>query len=647
MSRLTLPTIRQIRHHITRQPWVDGPLTWLQHRGLRAGDVLIAAYPRSGSTWLRFMLYELLTGKESTFADVDRTLADVGRHFGAPPLLPNGGRVLKTHEPYRLGYGRAIYLVRDVRDVILSEYQFCVREGFFAGDFAQFFPLFLAGRVNRYGSWTDHVRSWLDAAARTPGEILLIRFEELRRQPAQVVARCLDHLGVERTQAQIDQAVANHTLSRMQAKEDAAKKFRAGAQGLRFVTDGAVGKGKQKLTPEQNSRLLADASAVLRRLEQCLTMSASPPLVRVVVVGQTPPPVHGQAVMIQTMLEGDYPGVELIYVPMSFSKTLDDVGRFRLGKLGELIALIRRIRATQRRTGATTLYYPPAGPDRIPMWRDFAVLLATRLRFRRTLFHFHAGGLTDELYPKLTLLERFLFHRAYGKPDAIIRMTPRTPARTDLLHPRADYIVPYGIPDHGCDAETTRAAKGPEAVAQILFVGALRESKGVLVLLDACRALAARNVPFSLNLMGAFHTSEFEQIVRERLQDPWLAGRVHLLGVLTGAKKDAAYRCADLFCFPTFYESEAFSVVLVEALSYGLPIVATRWRGIPDIVPDGECGLLVPIQDASSVAIALERLLCDPALRRRLGAAARARYLAHYTEVRFHDSLREVFLGNP
>jgi glycosyltransferase involved in cell wall biosynthesis len=643
MTGFSLPTSRQIRHLITRHPWVDRPLTWLQHRGLRATDALVAAYPRSGSTWLRFMLYELLTGQESSFSDVDRVLPDIGRHFNAPALLPNGGRLLKTHEPYRLGYGRAIYLVRDVRDVLISEYQFCVREGFFQGDLAHFFPLFLAGRVNRYGAWTAHVRSWLDAAARAPGNILVIRFEELRVSPAQVVARCLDHLGINRSPAQIDLAVANHVLSRMQAKEDDAEKFRTSARGLRFVTDGAVGKGKQQLTPEQSKRLLADASTELNRLAQ-LGDAPLPP-VRVVVVGQTPPPVHGQAVMIQTMLEGDYPGVELIHVPMSFSKELDEVGRFRLGKLSELVALIRRIRTVQRETGATTLYYPPAGPNRIPMWRDVAILLATRHRFRRTILHFHAGGLTDELYPKLTPLERALFTRAYGRPDATIRMTPRTPAHIDILHPRADHIVPYGIPDPGCVQDAAPAQKVPSSTARILFVGALRESKGVLVLLEACRLLATRGVAWELDLMGGFHAPDFETTLRALLQDPLLADRVQLLGVRTGPDKDAAYRRADIFCFPTFYESEAFSVVLVEALSYGLPIVTTHWRGIPDIVPDGKCGLLVPIRDAKAVAGAVETLTHDPALRRQMSAAARARYLAHYTEDRFRNSLREVFLG--
>lgn len=644
MTEFSLPTSRQIRHFITRRPWVDAPLTWLQHRGLRVTDALVASYPRSGSTWLRFMLYELLTGQESSFDDVDRVLPDIGRHFNAPVLLPNGGRLLKTHEPYRPNYGRAIYLVRDVRDVLISEYQFCVREGFFQGDFERFFPLFLAGRINRYGAWTVHVRTWLDAAARAPDDILVVRFEELRSNPAHVVARCLGHLGIERSQTQIDQAVANHVLSRMQAKEDAAKKFRTGVQGLRFVTDGVVGKGKQQLTPEQSERLLAVASTELNRLAQ-LGDAPTPPPVRVLVVGQTPPPVHGQAVMIQTMLEGDYPGVELIHVPMSFSRTLDEVGRFRLDKLRELVALIRRIRIVQRQTDATTLYYPPAGPNRIPMWRDFAILLATRPCFRRTILHFHAGGLIDELYPKLTRLERALFTRAYGRADAIIRMTPRTPVHIEILHARADFIVPNGIPDHGCARDAAQAQTNPSDVIRILYVGALRESKGVLVLLEACRLLTTHGVAWELELMGSFDSPELEATLRILLEDPLLHDRVRLLGVRTGHDKDAAYRRADLFCFPTFYESEAFSVVLVEALSYGLPIVTTHWRGIPDIVPDGECGLLVPIQDPKAVVDALEKLARDPALRRQMSAAARARYLAHYTEARFYSGMREVFLG--
>lgn len=255
-----------VRHHITRWPPVDYLLTRMQHADVGPDDGILGCYPRSGSTWLRFILYELLTGRETSFELVDQTLADIGHHGKAPRLLPNGGRFLKTHEPYRAEYHRAIYLVRDVRDVVISEYAFCRRERLFEGDFDHFFEAFIRGRINRYGFWGDHVRSWLDYAQSNPGQVLLIRFEDMRRDTVGVVDRCLQHFGVTQTQAEITVAVEHHTLKRMQEKEDAANKFNANAHGLRFVTDGQVGKGKQQLSTEQLTRLTRAADAEMKRL---------------------------------------------------------------------------------------------------------------------------------------------------------------------------------------------------------------------------------------------------------------------------------------------------------------------------------------------------------------------------------------------
>lgn len=261
-----MPTTAEIRYHLTKQPLIDGVLTWFQHQDVQPTDMFIASYPRSGSTWLRFMLCELLTGAETSFQLVDETLAHVGHHSKAPILLPNAGRLLKTHEPYREQYQRAIYIVRDVRDVISSEFIFCRRNGSMTCDFDSFFELFMQGRVNRYGAWTDHVHSWLRYQESEPDKVHLVRFEDLRRNTATVVGQCLDFLGIERTQAQIDQAVENHNLTNMQKKEDQAERFKENREGLRFITDGAVGKGKQQLSQDQTSRLINAALPLLKRL---------------------------------------------------------------------------------------------------------------------------------------------------------------------------------------------------------------------------------------------------------------------------------------------------------------------------------------------------------------------------------------------
>jgi phosphatidyl-myo-inositol dimannoside synthase len=102
-----------------------------------------------------------------------------------------------------------------------------------------------------------------------------------------------------------------------------------------------------------------------------------------------------------------------------------------------------------------------------------------------------------------------------------------------------------------------------------------------------------------------------------------LGDRVALLEHLPFDRLVEEYRNADLFCLPSL--QEGFGIVFLEAMAAGLPIVACRATAVPEVVPDGQCGVLVPPRDVPALAIALERLLGDERERERLGAAGRQR----------------------
>lgn len=347
----------------------------------------------------------------------------------------------------------------------------------------------------------------------------------------------------------------------------------------------------------------------------------------ILVVGQTPPPHHGQSIMLEALLQGHYPGFRLVHARMAFSETLGEVSRFQLKKVFHLFGLIRRVLRLRRETGATVLYYPPAGAARIPVWRDILFLLCTRHKFARTIFHFHAGGLST-FYPRLTKLEQFLFRRAYDRPDLAIRIAAGAPEDGAFLHARTEAVVPNGIEDLAPSASPRTYGNQP---IRLLFLGALRESKGILVLLEACQRLRDAGRSFHLTLAGPEAESGLlERIGRFRTEHE-MEAQVTYTGPLTGAVKTVAYAHADVFVFPTFYEAETFGIVLLEAMSMSLPVVATRWRGTPEIVQDGRTGLLVPPRDARALAEAIISLIDHPEHLSAFGAAGRRRFLEHFT----------------
>lgn len=156
-----------------------------------------------------------------------------------------------------------------------------------------------------------------------------------------------------------------------------------------------------------------------------------------------------------------------------------------------------------------------------------------------------------------------------------------------------------------------------EGMLTIGFAGRVRPVKGVRHLLDALRWIPP-DEPVRIVLIGSVD----EPAVQRQLLDPAIAGRV----VALGYRQDAAAligRC-DVFAMPSVAR-EGLPRAVIEAMSQGVPLVATSVGGLPEAVADGETGLVVPPRDPRALAAAFRRLRNDPALRVRLGDAGRRR----------------------
>lgn len=363
----------------------------------------------------------------------------------------------------------------------------------------------------------------------------------------------------------------------------------------------------------------------------------------ILIVGQTPPPVHGQAVMIQALLDGKYEGIKLHYVPLEFSRSVEEVGTFRFRKLLVLLATLAKIILGRWRSKAEILYYPPAGPTLNPVLRDFVLLIGTRWMFRYTVFHFHAAGL-PEIYPSLSPVLRLLYKMAYRKSDLAIFTTESTSAAAIELEAQKVAVIPCGIPDNGEGhaPDYNRASGEP---LSILFMGVLCEGKGLLTLIEACSLLKKTELSFRVVCAGMYDSKSFRGEMEEMIEKHGLADVISFPGVLRGEDKWNAFRNADVFCFPSHFHAESFGVVLIEAMSFQLPIVTTNWRGIPDVVGGSGGAFVVEPRDPTSVAARLEALLRDRELRAVMGRRNRAWFCEHYGIEKYREKMERTILG--
>jgi glycosyltransferase involved in cell wall biosynthesis len=154
---------------------------------------------------------------------------------------------------------------------------------------------------------------------------------------------------------------------------------------------------------------------------------------------------------------------------------------------------------------------------------------------------------------------------------------------------------------------------------RVLFVGFLRHEKGLDTLVAAFKILLEALPQAELEIVGAAHTVDQgvgSQLERE-LADLRAAGKARILPALPfGPELFQRYADADVLALPS--RSEGTPRVLVEARAFRCPVVATRVGGIPSSIDDGEDGLIVPVDDPSALARALERVAADSNLRARL-----------------------------
>jgi rhamnosyl/mannosyltransferase len=214
-----------------------------------------------------------------------------------------------------------------------------------------------------------------------------------------------------------------------------------------------------------------------------------------------------------------------------------------------------------------------------------------------------------------------VLHRFLRGADAILASSPDYARTSPVLRAHADRvrIVPFGIRAEAFETADVdevarlRAAYGPRVV---LAVGRLVYYKGFDYLI---RAMAV--VEGHLVILG---DGPLRAPLQSLASGLGLAGRVTLAGAVP--RLAPYYHAADVFALPAVARSEAFGLVQLEAMAAGLPVVNTRIdSGVPFVSRDGESGITVPPADARALARALGHLLDAPALRRRLGTAARER----------------------
>jgi hypothetical protein len=236
-------------------------------------DVFLTSYPRSGNTWTRFLVGNLVHTEEAvTFLNVERLVPDMYKH-GDHYLrhLPRP-RILKSHEVFDPRYKKTIYIVRDPRDVAVSNYHWEMKQKSVAEDWPieKFVPGWIRGQYwDRLGNWGDHVTSWLSTRLDNKGFVVL-RYEDLMADTSRELAKVANLLGIDPTNERLTRAADLSSADRMRQLESTQGgkwvQTRYTRQDKPFVRKASSGGWKSVLPPESVGRIEAAWGKVMTSL---------------------------------------------------------------------------------------------------------------------------------------------------------------------------------------------------------------------------------------------------------------------------------------------------------------------------------------------------------------------------------------------
>ena len=343
-------------------------------------------------------------------------------------------------------------------------------------------------------------------------------------------------------------------------------------------------------------------------------------------------------------------GIECYHVDARFSSGLEDIGEFQGGKILLIFWFCLQAIWCRFRYGVKNMYYVPAPGKTVALYRDWIGLLICRPFFKTTILHWHAAGLGKWLENSNSHLTRKITYAIMRDVELSIVLSDYNRRDAEKLTARAISIVKIGVPDP-CTKEAAaliaarsrRAAARREILAgrpspqpgaemvNVLFLALCTREKGVFDTVEgvalANQKMAQSGLPlrFRLTIIGGKASVEEENELLRFIQERNSGGLIERLGFVPTERKQSALFDADLFCFPTFYLAENQPGNLIEAMAFGLPLVTSRWRSIPEMLPPNYPGL-VDIKSPGQVAESLVKLATLD-----LGGELRELFLSRFT----------------
>ncbi len=364
---------------------------------------------------------------------------------------------------------------------------------------------------------------------------------------------------------------------------------------------------------------------------------------KLLIIGPTPPPLHGVAVAIQTLLQS-----ELVKRFHTYHLDLADrrgIQHVNKPDLHDVLLFVRQWLKLVRMLIARcpTVSYLVLSQSTVGFMRDSLLMWLPYLWGSHIVVHLHGGNFRD------WFLGRSWFMKIYVK--VVLRCATRAIVLGESLKHQFDgliaehriEVVPNGVNWVGASLHSGIPRSGSRF--RVLHLSTLSHLKGALVLLQAIPLVIPHRKDVEFVLAGPWSHAEDKLWADEFIRDEEIEAYISFSGQVDAAEKRTLFDSSDIFVFAGV-QQEGQPLVVIEAMAAGLPVIFTDRGCLRDTVPDGEAGLEVPINDPQQLADRILWLLNHPEKVKVMGARARRRYEALYTKERHIKRMIDVFTSS-
>ncbi|WP_353930081.1 sulfotransferase domain-containing protein [Okeanomitos corallinicola TIOX110] len=225
-------------------------------------DVYLVSYPRSGNTWMRVIMSELLYHKSGdSIEELQNYVPDIHQPIFTKDLIKSNFHVIKSHYPYVVNnniknrasvknYKKVVYIVRDPRDILISHYKY-LNNFRYSINFDKFIWDWITGRIWPC-SWQEHVNSWIGMGYENIGvEIELIKYEDLLLNPEPEIMKLSTIMGIQFTSEDVQRALQAAAVEKMRSKETKGMPRHERQEKAQFIGEATNKQWLEKLTAEQ------------------------------------------------------------------------------------------------------------------------------------------------------------------------------------------------------------------------------------------------------------------------------------------------------------------------------------------------------------------------------------------------------------